>query len=153
MTYDFQEQLDIGERGEKRLDKFFSRFYKIDPVPMDLQRLGVDRVFNNNGIRFTVEYKTDLKACTTGNFFLETEVDGKPGWLYSSVAQVVVYYIPPTAYVLNLVALRQDVNNGFLTGEESKPIPNKGYEAKGILVSVKKVNWPLMITMEKVGAL
>lgn len=153
MSYSFDDQLKVGERGEERLDRCFSRFYQISPVPMELQRLGVDRIFNNKGIRFTVEYKTDLKACSTRNFFLETEVDSKPGWLFSSVAQVVIYYIPPDAYVLNLLALRQDIHNGFLKGEESKPIPNVGYQARGILVPITLVQWPLLVTVEKVGPL
>ncbi len=152
--YDFKEQLKIGEVGERTLDAHFSKFYKIQAVPMELQLLGVDRIFfNPKGSRFTVEYKTDLIATTTRNFFLETQVNGKSGWLWSSVAQLVIYYVPPMAYILSLVSLRQDVQMEVIKGTPSKPVENDGYTAEGLLVPIDLIQWPIMVAVEKVGLL
>ena len=51
---------------------------------MDLQLLGIDRVFTREGRSMTVEYKTDRKAKETGNVYVEVDAqvraDG-PCWL------------------------------------------------------------------------
>lgn len=155
LMYTFKDQLAIGEKGEGKLDDYFAKYYDIEAVVMPLQKLGVDRIFFNRktGGRFSVEYKTDLIASTTRNFFLEIRVNGKPGWLLSSVAQLVIYYAPPYAYVLNTAALRADWSAGVISGELSKPVQNDGYVAEGILVPIPTVFAPALVTIEKVGML
>ena len=83
MIYDFNEQLQKGEHYENELDIFFSKFYKIKKVTMDEQRQGFDRIFiRPDGTQLKIEYKSDDKARTTGNFFIElySVFPTKQGW-------------------------------------------------------------------------
>lgn len=155
MTFNFKTQNEVGMRGERTLDDYFTKFYTIRPVPLDLQKLGIDRIFVNrrDGTRFTVEYKTDLKATHTGNIFLEYEVDKKPGWVLASVAQVLVYYVPPKAYLINMYSLRQDFTSKILSGPPSSEIPNPNYYALGVLIPLARLVYPVLINIINIGAL
>jgi hypothetical protein len=140
MTYDFNQQLTQGEQGEAVLDAFFSRFYDVAAVSMDWQRLGIDRIFTckATGRRWSVEYKTDWKTAGTHNVFIETvsvDVAGKPGWVFASCAQLLVYYIPQwnKFYVWNLLDLRGMVNR-LAKKYDTKDIANNGYTTQGIPV-------------------
>ena len=98
--YEFENQLAIGEQDEQELDRFFSVDYEVEPVSMEFQRHGIDRLFTRRdiGTRWSVEYKADYTAARTGNGFIETisvDTAGKKGWAYTSCAQILVYYIPP----------------------------------------------------------
>lgn len=147
MTFDFKEQLEIGEQGEGKLDDYFAKFYDIHVVPMSLQKLGVDRIFiaRKDGSRFTVEYKTDFRSIETGNIFLEFEVNKKPGWVYTSVAQVLVYYAPPKAYLINMYNLRQDYQKKLIEGPPSSKVLNDGFYALGTLFPLKRLQFPVLI--------
>lgn len=112
-TYNFEEQLNIGLDGESNIDKFCVRWCYVYPAGMELQRMGIDRILINRetGTPITIEYKTDWTTFNTGNIFLETisvDTTNKPGWLYSSKAGVLVYYIPQTGklYTVRFSKLR-----------------------------------------------
>jgi len=140
MTYDFKQQLTKGEKGEKNLDAFFAERYEIEPVSMDLQRQGIDRIFTNRetGKRHKVEYKTDWTASKTGNAFVETisvDTADKPGWAYSSKADILIYYLPQDmlVYVVEFPILRRLLPR-WETTCVSRKIPNNGYMTHGLLV-------------------
>lgn len=145
-VYDFSTQLNIGEGYEKTLDTYFSRFFRISIVPLQIQKLGVDRIFIYKGKpkrRFTVEYKADIKAAETHRIFVEIESNsttGKPGWAYSSVAQQLVYYIPPwnRAAIVSMLTLREAVIE-WERKYEKKLCRNSTYHSTGIVVPVQEL--------------
>lgn len=137
--YAFKEQLAKGEKSENKLDHFFSQWYTIQPVGMDKQRQGIDRIFTNKetGVISKIEYKTDWTAGKTHNAFVETisvDTANKPGWAHSSQADYLFYYVPgdELIYIITFAKLREQMHrwHGFPT----RAIPNNGYKTIGILV-------------------
>ena len=143
MEYDFGQQLQAGEAGERALDAYFSQFYEITVVlTREQKRDGIDRLFvgKRDRIRFSVEYKTDYLASKTGNCFIETvsmDTTDAPGWAVKSLAQVLVYYIPGwnRIYMLPMYVLKGALrewrqmypevasqNNGYCTWGLKVPI-------------------------------
>ena len=149
--YNFEHQKQLGLQGEARLDSFFSRWYLIKEVPMELQREGVDRFFvpRWGEVEFPrlVEYKTDFHA--SGNAFIETHSvirigqDTIKGWLYTSKADWLVYFMAAyeTAFVLNFESLRR-----FVIQWEAEQLCrhreciNSNYKSSGLIVPL-----PLML--------
>ena len=162
MLHNFNVKLAQGAAGEATLDALFSRQtmptsfiastvyggnfaqswadgrYYPRPVSMAEQRRGIDRFFTD---ALKVEYKTDTRAADTHNVFIETiSVDrvNKPGWAYSSAADVLAYYIPgdDLVYVVRLVRLRR-----FLPGWERRyPVrkaQNVDYDTHGLCVPIE----------------
>lgn len=129
--YEFKSKLRQGEAEEAELDREFSRRwqFKCRPVSMALQRLGIDRIWEApDGRRFSVEYKADWTAARTGNVFIETvsvDSEGVPGWALTSLAQLLVYYIPPLklAYVVYMTAIKKQLHKWFGRYEQ-KAVPN-----------------------------
>lgn len=139
-AYSFSVQLEKGEGAEARLDRFFGRFYCISSVDAQAQRWGIDRIWwrRDMTIRCSVEYKTDWAAERTGNVFIETvsvDSQNKPGWVYTSVAQLLVYYLPQSgvAYIAPMLAVREATKEWAQTHQEM-PVPNDGYNTKGLLI-------------------
>jgi len=145
-VYDFETQLTVGESYEKLLDRYFSQFFRVSIVPLTVQKLGVDRIFIFKGSpkrRFTVEYKADIRAAETKRIFVEIESNsntGKPGWAYSSVAQMLVYYIPPLkrAAIVNMLTLREAVPN-WLKQYDKKICRNRTYHSTGVVVPLHEL--------------
>ncbi len=141
-VYDFVEQLELGEDYEKVLDGYYSNWFVIEPVSMNAQKSGIDRVWTNrtDSIRYSVEYKSDSTAATTGNVFIETvsvDVQDKKGWAKTSCAQLLVYYIPPlnTAYTIPMLSIKSLLSD-WIKKYKLQSIKNKGYFTKGLLVPV-----------------
>ncbi len=84
--YDFKAQLALGKQAEYFLDRFFSRWFVIEPVDAQTERRdGYDRTFvrKTNGERLKIEYKADWQAAETHNVFVETisvYEERTPGW-------------------------------------------------------------------------
>lgn len=144
MIYDFQEQLRKGKEAERFLDEYFTKqdFY-IEHIRLsDELKLGIDRVFYRHGMRWTVEYKTDFLADKTGNAFIETKSvdDEKLGWLYTSLSQIIFYYVPglKKIYSLDVVILRKESNN-FQEKYPKRSSQNATYRSEGILVPLTEL--------------
>jgi hypothetical protein len=141
--YAFKAQLTKGEQSEAELDAYFAQWYDIQPVDREQQRHGIDRIFTrkDNGLVFTIEYKTDWTAGKTHNAFVETvsvDTANKLGWAYSSQADYLIYYVPGAGlvYIITFVLLR-----ACLPAWRSFPvrkIPNKGYNTIGLLVPLNE---------------
>jgi len=140
----FKDSLTVGEQGEAVLDAYWKKFYDIIPVTMAEQRLGIDRIFVNKISRFcySVEYKTDFRTIQTGNVFIETwsSVNVKRGWGYTSLAQMLVYYVAEpgsigTAYSLTTITLKNALSE-WLAGEKynTAEVANGSYTSAGLLV-------------------
>jgi hypothetical protein len=149
MVHNFDESLETGKKHESDLDTFFRRWFTIDTVPLELDKLGVDRIFTRKkGVeRFSVEYKADEQAHETGNAFIEIVsqqyVTDKPdvaGWAYTSVAQRIIYYLPATTeiYILDTVALRDKLEDWTSRYTEVKA-DNETYAGIGLLVPISAI--------------
>lgn len=143
--YIFDDQLSHGEHGETFLDRFFSRWFRIEPATPEEQRRGIDRIFYNSRHRrtLTIEYKTDTAAARTGNAFIETiSVDAieKAGWVFTTEADILIYYIPGKSvlYVLRMAAVRSRLPFWLLT-YKVREIPNLGYYTHGLLVPLDEL--------------
>jgi hypothetical protein len=139
--YRMDRQLAKGEQAEEILDNFFADRFHIVPATRTQQRQGIDRVFTHRttGQPFTVEYKTDWTAGRTGNVFIETvsvDASGKPGWAYASQADWLAYFIPGRGLIclIRFDILRQHLPQWRQTCPPAPPIPNRGYNTRGILV-------------------
>lgn len=144
-VYGFDQQFAQGNKGENVLDTYFSRLYFVLLVPLDMQRLGIDRVFLNREslMTHTIEYKTDSRAAQSGNVFIETvsiDRDNKPGWAYTSRADFLFYYLPQVGrvYCIEMSTLRRYLGD-WVKHYPLKEIANKGYNTRGILVPCRDI--------------
>jgi hypothetical protein len=141
MAYSFKHQLAIGQHFEDKLDKWFikaKKYSAIYQVDLTTQKMGIDRfAIDQHGFKHSLEYKTDLKAHQTENLFLETEVDGKPGWIHKCIANHVYIYIPPRGLLLhfNMGGIRSLLLDH--SNQPEKVVYNEGFQAKGIIVPLK----------------
>ena len=124
--------------------QYFSQWFDITPATDAEQRLGIDRHFlrHRDRQRFTVEYKTDHTAGRTGNAFVETisvDTANKPGWAFTSTAQVLIYHVPDagTLYIIDFPRLRHHLPTWQQT-YPTRAIPNRSYHTHGLLVPLKE---------------
>jgi hypothetical protein len=170
-VYDFDRQLRDGLKHEAALDAHFSQWYAITRLDQDdpavpeckrlarrgLQLMGVDRIWERaaTGERWTVEYKSDTKADATGNAFIETvsvDTQDRKGWAYTSIAQLIVYYVPQQGRVLviNVPALRIALR-AWPARYPVKYAENRDYKTHGLLVPLRDLA-PLCIADLSIGA-
>jgi hypothetical protein len=149
--YDFKASLQVGQEMENFIDTVLSPYVKqiLPAKSMTLQRLGIDRfILTQSGYWYTVEYKADIAAGRTGNFFLETAIEfenGKTerGWLPKLEALFCVICVPTIGrlYFLNSLILKRCVEN-WLCEKRFEPVRilNKGYVGVGIPVAIETCN-------------
>lgn len=138
MIYKFDMQLKKGELQEERLDKFFSKWYSIRKASRKMQRTGIDRIYQRNGKQILVEYKSDWTASKTGNVFVETvsiDTENRPGWAYTSQADILIYFLPDDdlVYMLRMKDIRDHLEE-WAGKYPEKSIPNRGYCTHGLPV-------------------
>lgn len=144
MTYhDWDTRFDEGARGAAHLDKFLrSAGYKIRVATQQEEARGIDRFFTkSSGEKFSVDYKTDSRAFTTKNAFIETiSVDRPPpklalGWAIKSLADYIYYYVPPLneVCIVKTAEIRLQLPK-WLASYSIKAAPNKGYKTLGVVV-------------------
>lgn len=143
-AYRFKDSHRSGVRGEQTLDAAFSPRFEIQSATAEQQRQGIDRIYTDRetGESFTVEIKSDWTAVRTGRAFIETvsvDRENKPGWAYTSQADILLYFIPPMllVYVFRLEKLRLHLPLWERVYPQ-RSIPNSGkhsdYFTKGLLV-------------------
>ena len=133
----WEEQKPIGEYHEKILDTFFSgKGISVKTVDIEGNRLGIDRIFENQeGRKHSVEYKADIKAGETGNFFIELKQrEGNDGWAYSCVAQRLVLFIPGRneLYILQTERMKDQLDSW----KDKYPVRSCG-AAEGLIIPIK----------------
>lgn len=136
----FGESLAIGLAYEEILDKFYGQGYTINHVGYSLQLLGIDRIWlhRKSRKRYSVEYKSDIKAGETDNIFIETlsnEVTGQLGWAYTSCAQLLITFIPAKdyAYRATMIAVKYHLDE-WIKKYPSIEVKNDGYISRGVLL-------------------
>ena len=142
-VYTFPEQLEKGEAHESILDVFFSTWYDIEDATWEQQHMGIDRLFTSKkrGIRASVEYKTDFIAQKTGNVFIEVEdEDGRAlGWASSSMAQILIYFIPEmnVIFMADMLKIKLDIDI-LCVRYGVKVVRNPTYNVLGAPVPIDK---------------
>lgn len=140
--HDFGEQLAAGEEGAGELDVFFSARYKVERTDLKMDKLGIDRIFTHRatGKRYSIEYKSDSRAASTGNAFIEivsVDANDTPGWAKTCLAQWLIYYVPPwrKGYWIRTCAIKARLEE-WISKYPLGHCQNKGYSSTGILVKL-----------------
>src|SRR5262245_47976789 len=92
----FDHSRSVEARWAPTLDTWLGESYVIEPVTMDKEWRGLDRIAQTETGPVTLEYKCDTRAQQTGKLFFETvsnSVTGRPGWLYTCQAEWLVYFV------------------------------------------------------------
>jgi hypothetical protein len=135
-TYDFGEQLHIGEAGEQEMRAWFkSRGYWTWAASTTEQRKGIDFWVELGGEEVSVEVKTDMQAGKTGNAFIEERVGDKLGWVYTCQANLLLYWVPLDEDIYLLEP--KEVQRWLVVWNEQYPsrtVQNPTYTASGVLV-------------------
>lgn len=136
--YTFDAQLKIGEEYENKIDLYFSKFYEIEKVSMELQKQGIDRIFRDKDRLLKIEYKSDEKALKTGNIFIETYSmkPQKKGWAHTSKSDFIIYYVVGDAVYVMPTGYVRDTLDMWQALYRTVNCQNKDYESEGILVPI-----------------
>lgn len=144
MGRDWERAKERGEAGEKILDGWFrAQGYRHATADMASQLQGIDRFFTQGEMVTSVEYKTDFLAHKTGYAFIETASDVErmiPGWLYSSLAQILAYWVPGqrTLYVHSMLRLKRAIGKFIPLGYQRRICRIEDRESKGILLPLER---------------
>lgn len=143
--YEFHKQLSVGKRGEGELDRYLRstpEVWELHHFPA-LEKMGIDRIaLLHTGERISLEYKTDLIAGNTNNIFVETmsnKEKGVSGWAETSLAQLLLYYIPTKGLLLHVEMLK--VRRMLATWEKEfgrKVVKNTSWTGEGMLVPLDR---------------
>lgn len=138
--YDFNTQLDYGEKQEDELYQYFDQDYIVTKTNLIEQKKGIDAYLENKftGKKVSVEIKSDKAASSTGNAFIETvSVDTKktPGWAYTSQAEYLIYHLPldKLFYIIKFTWIRKKLDF-WRKNCRTRTIPNRGYNTVGLLL-------------------
>jgi len=140
--YEFNGQWSKGEQMASALDVHYSKKYEVKRVAISQERIGIDRLMTDRktGIQYSVEYKSDFLAASTGYIFVETmsvDKDNKRGWAYTMCAQLLYYYIPElkTVYKIQGLTLKHYIPI-WAKQYETRAVKNKDYFTHGLLVPI-----------------
>jgi len=154
--HDFSTKLMESKETSKLLDSFFSRYFFIMPTPLELDKLGVDRIFVDRQTMqsYTVEYKQDSRCNETGNAFIEicsVNRDGvceKKGWAHTCTADKLLYHdvVGCKVYIFNM----QTIRDSLCEWDDYRRAHayNNGYYGVGILVPIDVLSKQAIKTME-----
>lgn len=145
--FTFTEKFNQGMNGEILMDEFFSKWFHIKKMNSNSQEVfHYDREFTPKSKpceSFRVEYKTDLMAVRTGNFFVETDMsDGVNGWLYKTCADWIAVLIGKEIYLVDINVLREAIrlNKNIYkqrNSKSTKKFNNQHYHSIGYLMPMK----------------
>jgi hypothetical protein len=136
------------------LDKNFMEQHYVIPVPLELDKKGIDRVFVSRETfePMTIEYKNDFRSAETGNAFIEIcsvhkEECEKEGWVYTCEAEFLVYHDVgnKVAYIVDVENLQYKVDDWIRLYQEAKSF-NPGYHSVGILVPMSEIKDIAIVT-------
>jgi len=140
----FRNSLEVGKMHEEELDRYFGEMFEITHVSKYLESHGIDRIYKSkmSGMIRTVEYKSDEMASKTGNVFIETvsvDNEDKPGWVFTSWAQVLFYYLPfdGIIYIANMDGIKNKVKK-WKKNCEIRKVANDGYYTEGLLIPINE---------------
>lgn len=145
-SYSFDESLALGQSYEQALDVFLKPLFSLTPAISAMQKRGVDRVAVSRKTKkeYWLEYKADTVAGRTGNAFLETmsvqsEKAEKLGWLYTSAADYIVYFVVDQAmlYWLSPAVLRRCLPEWQAQYKTKDTTTAQGWRTTGLIVPLE----------------
>ena len=133
---------DEKQRQEKifnrHWDSYFNRYYFIFEAGLDLDLMGVDRVFVNRktGIPTTIEYKNDIMAGKTGRVFVESKANvefNTDGWIFTCKAMKLLIAVPTVGqvYICDTARMRAEFPK-WLEKFGTRKAFNGRYESEGV---------------------
>lgn len=146
-VYRFDEQFALGQVAEEFIKHELETRFKVavSEAPRSLQSLGIDFILQQNNKRYSAELKTDFRAHQTGNAFVETISVQDPetdevkayGWYYTSVAQVLLYYVPGIniLFLVDMYKFKTLSLDNYIT----KVIRNKTYVGRGKVIPLAEL--------------
>lgn len=146
-VHKFSDKLAQERIQSEILDKNFSEQHYVLPVPLELDKKGIDRVFVSRETYepMTMEYKNDFRAAETGNAFIEVcsvhkEECEKLGWAHTCNAEFLVYHVvgDAVAYIVDVELLQAKVDEWRKLHREAKSF-NPTYHSVGILVPLSEI--------------
>ena len=149
MIHRWNETKAQGDVYEAEQDAIWKKWYHITPATRDEDRQGIDRHFEAKAcpIKFTMQYKGDDRASSSGNLFIEVisiDCTGDHGWAIRCAADYLSIYIPDERYCywIYMPHLKVCVP-WWLTRFPIAKADNDGYQTHGILVprKVVEVSW------------
>jgi hypothetical protein len=153
VVHDFAEKLAEGEAGEREQDEFYSRWFNIAEPSEAENRRGIDRKFRAKmcPLGFTVQYKADRRAETTGNLAIEVvsvDTSQVPGWAIVCAADYLSIYIPAPRefYWFTSAGLRLWLPMGLMA-YPTREAPNKDYNTVNLIVPKRRFagpSWPCL---------
>lgn len=142
MSYSFSEQLQAGKNAEHYLDRWLVRTHHLWPATDQEESIGIDRWARHllSGQRYSLQYKADQKALSTGNAFVETcsvrrnQCCEVKGWAYTCTANWLLYWVVGgSLFFVRPDLLAHQVTN-WLNLHPLRRVPNDGYETEGLLI-------------------
>lgn len=145
MPYEFRQQLIEGEQYAKEQDAFYGTWFDITDVNISEDRRGIDRYFaaKKCPLRFSVQYKGDQKASSTGNLFIEiisVDTDNTPGWALQCDADYLSIYVPSERvfYWISVPLLKACIPFWLIRYDIGQS-PNPTYKTHGLKVPRKVI--------------
>ena len=143
MSYQYQEQLRIGQRAEAQFIHWLDRRgYKVRPATVSEQFKGIDLWFEVPGRSWqSVELKEDNAAIRTGNAFIETVctvATGRRGWAYTCEADWLIVSVRPQQYWIRPGLLAPELDRWVAAYGERTVINDTG-NTKGVPVPLDEI--------------
>jgi len=150
-VHKFKDSKALGDIGERLVKDYLESVgYRVSYLSVSEQRkLGYDLRARNlmTDKVYGVEVKTDIASKSTGNLFIETKVNGEPGWLLKykpSSMEIIVFVINVDTSVSDIctllfVPVKTLVRVLNLSDYPYRELQNLRYRAGGHIVPVKVI--------------
>ena len=141
--YTFSTQLQIGKVAESLVENYLSRVYHVKESSKEEQSIGIDFWFGRHKkvLPVSCEVKLDNYSQKNGNFFLETQLPNKKGFVHTCMADFIFLCIGLTGecIVTTPSILRHRVNY-WQKSYPSKTCYNKnGYWSVGVITPLWEI--------------
>lgn len=141
-VHEFKQSKSVGDIGEQMLEQYlFSNGFDYIKVSISNQiKYAIDYIAIKLNRKYLFEVKTDAKSEKTGNLFIETEVNTKPGWFrkYSLASKVILVLALPYLQQLWFTNM-SNILTLNLSEYKSKTVCNINYNATGHIVPMRDI--------------
>jgi hypothetical protein len=137
MVHQFAASQGVERRWAPTLDRWLREAYDLREATMDEQWQGIDRVAVTPEGPVGIDYKCDERAARTGNLFFElvsNDVTGREGWVFSSRADWLAYFIVPDEVWMFLFRRVRSRLPAWWMRYPLRAALNDGYRTQGVCV-------------------
>jgi|SRR5690606_6438696 len=140
----FYEDLSRAKVSEGILDAFFGDWCEVILLSEEEEKIfGADRIFRfATGVELLIEYKSDWRTASTGNFFLEhaSSRGHTLGWALISKSDYIIYYVPQweRAFLISTLLLKLAMPE-YMRAFKTFPISNQGWITEGVAVPLSRL--------------